>query len=102
MISISSSSAEKARDFLLLAFDSSSSKRKGALRAFKNIISLAQQRGYKDYGSITSHLKSVFDSAPMDISKTMSDKITDRYLNDLFEYVSPDEIIQLSKVIIVN
>ena len=97
MIGISNSSAEKARNLLLLAFDSSNSKRKGALRAFKNILSLAQQRGYKDYDNIKSHLQSVFDSAPIDMGKIMVDRLTDKYLNDLYEYVSPDEILQLSK-----
>lgn len=97
MISISSSSTEKARDLLFLAFDSSKSKRKRALRAFKNILSLAQQRGYKDYDNIKLHLQSVFDAAPVDMGKVMVDRLTDKYLNDLYEYVSPDEILQLAK-----
>ena len=109
MINISKSPTEKAKDLVLLAFDTRSSKRKVALRAFKNILSLAEQRGYKDSSSMISHLQSVSSSVsgsglrPSDGNVMVDkldklDKLTDKYINDLYEFVSSDEILQLSQV----
>jgi|TARA_A100001015_G_scaffold303871_1_gene394201 hypothetical protein len=100
MIHVSDSSAEKARKLVLLAFNSKSSKRKSSLRVFKNILSLAEQRGYKDSNGIISHLKSLFGAYSNNGFKMEKlDKITERYINDLYEFVSSDEILQLSKVV---
>ena len=97
MINMSKSPTEKAKDLVSLAFDTRSSKRKVALRAFKNILSLAEQRGYKDSSSIISHLQSV-SSSNNGVMVDKLDKLTDKYINYLYEFVSSDEILQLSQV----
>ncbi len=88
-----------AKEMILLSFGAHGNKRKAALRVLKQVLALAKQRGYSDLSSFMSHFQTVCDNNQKgsdSFDKLNFDRVSVRYLNDLFEYVSPDEITRLS------
>ena len=75
---------------------------------FKNTkagVNACRARGYSDVDSFTSHFQSYFENKTNKgdgFGKLGFDRLSTRYLNDLFEYVSSDEIVRLSQVSTVS
>ena len=93
--------ADQVKEIIVFAFGEHSVKRKLSLRIFKQVILLARQRGYTDVDAFTAHFQSYFKSRQQNndnFDKFYFDRLSTRYLNDLFEYVSSDEIVRLSQV----
>ena len=96
---------DSVKDVIYFAFDIRSNKRKTSLRILKQVLMLAGQRGYSDVDSFTSHFQSYFENKTNKgdgFGKLGFDRLSTRYLNDLFEYVSSDEIVRLSQVSTVS
>ena len=96
---------DNVKEVISFAFDIRSNKRKISLRILKQVLMLAQQRGYSDIDAFMSHFQSYFEpqqKSADSFGKLNFDRVSTRYLNDLFEYVSSDEIVRLSKVSTVS
>ena len=93
------SPVDYVKEMILLSFGPHGNKRKVSLRALKQVLALAKQRGYSDLSSFMSHFQTIFENNQQGsdgFDKLNFDRVSIRYLNDLFEYVSPDEITRLS------
>ena len=95
-MSLLTSPTERSKDIILSAYDTGSSRRKTSLRIIKRVLNLAHQRGYADEDSFTSHFHALNENKAQKAMQVT--RVTERYLNDLFEFVSADEIDQLSKL----
>lgn len=93
---------DHVKEMISFAFDVRSNKRKQSLRVLKQVLMLAQQRGYSDINSFMSHFQAYFEPQQKNnnegFGKLSFDRLSTKYLNDLFEYVSSDEIVRLSRV----
>ena len=92
---------DHVKEIISFAFDLRSNKRKYSLRVLKQVFMLAEQRGYADIASFMSHFQSYFEPQNNNnegFGKIGFDRLSTKYLNDLFEYVSSDEIVGLSQV----
>jgi hypothetical protein len=101
MGSIYKSPADHVKEIISFAFDVRSNKRKYSLRVLKQVLVLAEQRGYADIASFMSHFQAYFEPQQKNnegFGKFSFDRLSTKYLNDLFEYVSSDEIVRLSQV----
>ena len=92
---------DHVKEVISFAFDVRSNKRKHSLRVLKQVLVLAEQRGYTDINSFMAHFQSYFEPQQKNnegFGKRSFDRLSTKYLNDLFEYVSSDEIVRLSQV----
>jgi hypothetical protein len=101
MGSIYKAPADHVKEIICFAFDVRSNKRKSFLRVLKQVLVLAGQRGYSDVDAFMAHFQVCFEQKKINnegFGKFSFDRLSTRYLNDLFEYVSSDEIVRLSQV----
>ncbi len=91
-LQLSHSPIDTAMGILSKAFNPEGRRRREAMRILKSILNLAVSRGFKDHESFMAFFK-------QDI-KQQDPKVLQKFLFNLFEYVSPDEFAQLSRKII--
>jgi len=85
---IAKSPSGLVKSIMIAAFDLNHKNRKQLLRIVHHAINIAQNRGY----SYTDELLEYFKHQESHVPKT-----TAKLLNQLFEYISEDEFVQLAK-----
>ncbi|MDF2529373.1 MAG: hypothetical protein K0Q57_253 [Gammaproteobacteria bacterium] len=88
-LKVEHSPMEEAKYIILAAFNNTSKNRRQAQRIVQRVLNLAATRGYP-YSEEFNHYFRHMDE--------QSDMLTKKWLSGLFEYVSPDECAQLSKL----
>ncbi|MDF2940324.1 MAG: hypothetical protein K0R66_966 [Gammaproteobacteria bacterium] len=88
-LKVEQSPMEEAKSIILAAFSKSNKSRRQSQRIVQRVLNLATTRGYPYSEGFNYYF--LHDTE-------QSDMLTKRWLSGLFEYVSPDEFAQLSKL----
>ncbi|MDF2690575.1 MAG: hypothetical protein K0S29_430 [Gammaproteobacteria bacterium] len=88
-LKVEHSPMEEAKSIILSAFNKNNKNRRQAQRIVQRVLNLAVTRGYPHNEGFNYYFQH---------SDEQSDMLTKKWLSGLFEYVSPDEFAQLSKL----
>jgi len=80
--------ADHAKHLIISAFNVQFKNRRNLQRAIQRALSLAEQRGYLYAAEFVHYFRSATVHNP---------RVVNRLIASLFEYVSPDELSQLTK-----
>ena len=86
---VEQSPMEEAKSIILSAFNKNNKNRRQLQRIVQRVLSLAVTRGYPHSEGFNYYFLH---------EAGQSDMLTKKWLSGLFEYVSPDEFAQLSKL----
>ena len=89
-VQVSKSPLDQVRRLFEVAFTTEGKKDKHtSRRAVKRILKLAAARGYKHHQDFMDYFK---------YPENQSERMTERWITSLFEYVSADEVCQLAEL----
>lgn len=88
-LNLSDNPVGAAKALALSAYNYDKKNRRDYLRVLQQILRLAAQRGYRHSEAFSAYFRNI---------EMQTHKMTDKLLQNLFEFVSPDEIHQMMKI----
>ncbi len=88
-LNLAKSPVSAAKDLVLSAYNYDKKNRRNYLRVLQQILRLAEKRGYSQMEVFAAYFRNV---------DMQTHQATEKLLRNLFEFVSPDEILQMMKI----